>query len=316
MPHFYNDKSILKSDYKSRLLLVTWTGFAINLGLMIFKFVAGFLGHSQAIVADAVHSFSDLATDLAIIIGVTFWTAPPDETHPHGHRRIETVITFFMGVLLAMVAFGIIYNSIKTLHEPHASPPGIIALIAGITSIVLKEALYRWTVYVGKKIKSSAVVANAWHHRSDAFSSIPATLTIGGAIFLKGWYFLDHIGAIVVSMFILQASWKILYPAYRQIIDCGASDEEIELIKNITKNTSGILSVHHIRTRRLGAGIQADLHIQVDGNLTVDEGHRISENVKENLIAQGPDIIDAIIHLEPEGDPCESFIAEKNDKEK
>ena len=195
--------------------LVTWTGMLVNVLLSVFKIVAGYFGRSQTILADGFHSLSDTVTDIAIIVGVKYWCAPPDETHPHGHRRIETIITQFIGLVLAAVAVGISYRAIVTLHEMHSRPPEMIALIAGLVSIVSKEAIYQWTVFVSKKIRSSAVAANAWHHRSDAFSSIPAVIAVGVARIFPSWSFVDHVGAIIVSLFILQAAWKIVWPSLK-----------------------------------------------------------------------------------------------------
>jgi len=283
-----------------RIKIVTWVGMLTNILLSVFKMAAGYLGKSQTIFADGVHSLSDTATDLAVIVGVNYWYAPPDETHPHGHQRIETIVTQFIGIALVAVALGISYEAIVTLREMHSSPPDKIALIAALVSIASKEALYQWTVFVGKKIRSSALVANAWHHRSDAFSSIPAALAVGVALFYPSWSFVDHIGAIVVSLFILQAAWKIIWPSLKELADTGASHEVINEIERIVLSTQGVLSLHKLRTRKIGYGYQVDLHIQVEGSITVTEGHRISEEAKARLIQNGPNISDVIVHLEPQ----------------
>ncbi|MEJ2109834.1 MAG: cation diffusion facilitator family transporter, partial [Acidobacteriota bacterium] len=260
---------------------------------------AGYFGRSQTILADGFHSLSDTVTDVAILLGVKYWCAPPDEAHPHGHRRIETIITQFIGLSLAAVAVGISYKAITTLHEMHSGPPDVIALIAGIVSIAAKEILYRWTVFIGKKIQSSAIIANAWHHRSDALSSIPAVVAVGVARIFPSWAFVDHIGAIVVSLFIIQAAWKIIWPSLKELADTGASPELTRDIENIILSTNGVLSVHKIRTRKTGHGYQVDLHIQVNGNITVIEGHNISENAKARVIQKCKNILDVIVHLEP-----------------
>jgi cation diffusion facilitator family transporter len=279
---------------------VTWIGMAVNVLLSGLKIVAGYLGGSQTILADGVHSLSDTVTDVALIVGVNYWYAPPDETHPYGHRRIETIITLLIGIALATVAVGIAYKALATLHEMHSRPPELIALIAALVSIVCKEALYQWTVVVGKRIKSSAVVANAWHHRSDAFSSIPAALAVAVARFVPDWSFVDHVGAIIVSLFILQAARKIMWPSLKELADAGAPPETCREIERLVRATPGVVSVHKIRTRQIGYGYQVDLHIQVVGKITVIEGHDISENVKAGLIQNGPSIVDVIVHLEPQ----------------
>ena len=278
---------------------VTWVGMILNVLLSAFKVAAGVIGHSQAVVADGVHSLSDTMTDVAILIGVRYWSAPPDETHPHGHSRIETVITVFIGLILAGVAVGLGRNAIVTLTSRHGDPPGVIALVAALVSIVSKEAIYRWTVIVGRRAKSPALVANAWHHRSDGLSSIPAAIAVAVAQFFPQWYFLDHVGAIIVTIFILQAAWSIAWPALKELTDAGADPESCAEIQAISLSVPGVKSVHKIRTRKMGYGLAVDLHVQVDAALSVQEGHNISETVKRLLRETGPDVVDVITHLEP-----------------
>lgn len=302
-------KRELTSDARSDLALhvrevklVTWVGMVINILLSAFKVAAGTIGASQAVVADGVHSLSDMTTDLAVLIGVRYWSAPPDESHPHGHRRIETVITFLIGLVLAAVAVGISYNAIVTIGVEHKKTPDLIALAAALASIVSKEAIYQWTRLVGRKVRSPALIANAWHHRSDALSSIPAAAAVGGAIYNPKWYYLDHIGAVLVSFFILHAAWKIAWPALKELTDHGAPEDVSNRIKEICMSTDGVITIHKMRTRRIGPGLQVDLHIQVKESLSVREGHEISERVKMRLKRDGPDVVDVITHLEPYDD--------------
>jgi len=274
-------------------------GLVVNLVLSALKFAAGVVGNSQAVVADAVHSLSDTVTDVAVLVGVRFWAKPPDECHPHGHRRIEFLVTIFIGLLLAAVALGLCYNAITTLHQVGINPPGAIAFFAAALSILVKEILYRWTISVGREIKSTALIANAWHHRSDSLSSIPAALAVAGAAFSPRLSFLDRLGAIVVSMFILQAAWKIVRPSLEQLVDQGAPEEIRRGIEQLAWATPGVQEVHAIRTRHIGSGIEVDLHVLVDPRLTVEEGHRISEEVKRRLIDYVSDVVDVVVHLEP-----------------
>lgn len=278
---------------------VTGAGIVANLFLSALKFVCGIVGSSQAIVADAVHSLSDTTTDAAILVGVSYWSAPADEGHPHGHRRVETFVTLLIGALLAGVAAALIYNAVTTLGEEHARPLGWIAFGAALVSIVSKEILYRWTVAVGKRIKSSAVMANAWHHRSDSLSSIPAALAVLGAKIHPAWAFLDHMGAVVVSIFIFQAAWQIARPALGELVDAGAPEQDRERIRAIAMETDGVRQVHAIRTRYVGSGLQVDLHVLVDSAITVRRGHEISGAVKHGLLAEGPDVVDVVVHVEP-----------------
>ncbi len=278
---------------------VTWTGLFVNLALSMLKFAAGFWGHSQAVIADALHSFSDSTTDIAVIIGSYFWSRPPDDTHQHGHHRVETFITFFIGFILLLAGIGIGWNAIITLHETDTRPPSWIAAMAAAISIIVKEILYRWTSRASKRVKSTALAANAWHHRLDAISSIPILIAVTGAILMPAWAFLDHAGAIIVSIFIVQAAIRILWPIFREILDVAAPEEICKQIEAICLDHEGVKEVHKIRTRYIGMNLQADLHIIVDGATTVFDGHHISGSVKDKILKNVPAVIDVLIHIEP-----------------
>jgi len=278
---------------------VTWIGLIVNLLLAGLKLAAGLLANSQAVVADAVHSLSDGATDVAILVGVRYWSAPPDETHPHGHRRIETAVTLLISALLAAVAVALGYRAVATIHERHAGGPGPAALGAAALSVVCKEVLYRWSVAAGKRVRSPALVANAWHHRSDAFSSLPAVLAVAGSMINPSWGFLDHVGAVVVAVIILQAVFHIGWPALAELMDAGAGEEARRRIEAIALATEGVERVHAIRTRRVGSAIAVDLHVLVDGDISVRDGDAIADAVRDRLLADGPNLADIVIHLEP-----------------
>lgn len=302
--------AVMPSTERDRLnagtvMHVTWIGLFVNVALSAGKLLAGIFGRSQAMVADAVHSMSDCVTDVVVLVGVRYWSKPPDASHPHGHKRIETIVTTIIGLALAGVGAGIIYIALVTLKDAPITPR-IIAFIAALVSIAVKEGLYRWTVAVGKRIKSSAMVANAWHHRSDAFSSIPAAIAIAGAVLIPSWQFLDHVGAIVVSAFIFQAAWSISWPALKQLMDVGAPQKVCDRIKAIALNTPGVKVVHALRTRYIGSDLQMDVHVLVDGEISVTEGHDIAEEVKRRILADGPDVIDVTVHIEPLEDGDES----------
>ena len=278
---------------------VTWIGLFVNLFLSGLKFVAGVYGRSQALIADAVHSLSDSTTDIAVIAGSHYWSRPPDEDHPYGHRRLETVVSVFIGVVLIAAGSGIGWQALSTLHEKHGSPPGWIAVLAAFVSIVFKELIYRWTAAAGRRVKSSALAANAWHHRTDAISSLPVLVAVGGAKLFPSWSFLDHVGAAVVSLFILHAAIKIIWPGISELIDVGAPKEIQKKIKTITLKNSGVKEVHKIRTRYISTSIQVDMHIVVDGTITVREGHGIADDVKDRIIAEIPEVLDVIVHVDP-----------------
>jgi cation diffusion facilitator family transporter len=278
---------------------VTVWGLVVNLALCAVKFSFGILGASQALVADAVHSLSDTLTDIAVLIGVKYWSAPADRTHPHGHGRIETLITLFIGLALAVVGVGLAYRAVITLQERHVASPRWIAFAAAVLSIVSKEALYQWTVHVGRRVKSSAMIANAWHHRSDAFSSVPVAVAILATRIHPAWGFLDHIATILVAAMILHAVWRITVPALNELVDAAADEESREKILAIALNTEGVQSLHALRTRHIGPGLGVDLHVLVDPNLNIREGHDIAGRVKERLLTLGPDVIDVLVHIEP-----------------
>jgi cation diffusion facilitator family transporter len=279
---------------------VTWIALFSNLLISAAKMAAGLLGNSQAIVADAVHSASDSVTDIAVLIGVKFWSAPADEKHPHGHRRIETLVSAAIGLVLVLVAAGIVWHAFRNLHQRHERGPEWIAFFVALLSIVGKEGLYRWSAAVGRRIRSPALVANAWHHRSDALSSIPAALAVLAARLLgPGWSMIDHVGAVIVALFILRAAWKIVKPALGELIDTGAPREELARIREIALETEGVCGVHALRTRYSGTGLQVDLHVGVAPELTVRKGHDISEEVKRRLVSDGPGVLDVVVHLEP-----------------
>ncbi len=278
---------------------VTWVGLWVNLFLAAIKFTAGIYGRSQALVADAIHSLTDLTTDIAVIAGSHYWSRPPDENHPYGHRRLETLVTVFIGVVLIAAGIGIGWKAISALQEKHASPPGWIAVAAALASIVCKESIYRWTAMTGRRVKSAALAANAWHHRTDAFSSIPVLIAVAGARVFPSWSFLDHLGAVVVSIFILHASIKIIWPGLSELIDVGAPKEIRKKIRNIALKNESVLQVHDIRTRYISSSIQVDLHIVVDGLITVRQGHDIADDVKARIIDRISEVLDVIVHVDP-----------------
>lgn len=284
---------------------ITWIGLAGNLSLAALKLMGGLLGRSHAVVADAVHSLSDSSTDVAILIGIGYWSKPPDTTHPHGHGRIETLFTVAIGGMLAAVAVGLAYNAFAGLTDPPEAPPGWIALGAALLSVFSKEGLYRWTVRVGRRIRSSVVVANAWHHRSDALSSVPVVLAVAGALLRPNWVMLDHLGAVVVSVFIFRAAAMIAWPALKELVDTGASPEMLERIADIALNVDGVERVHAIRTRRVGGRFHVDLHVLVDGAVSVRRGHDIAEEVQRCLIEDEGNLTDVVVHVEPLDDGVE-----------
>jgi cation diffusion facilitator family transporter len=279
---------------------VTWIGLAVNIALSILKFMAGLLGRSQALVADAVHSLTDTTTDVAVIIGSYYWARPPDSDHPYGHHRVETVVTLFVGFVLCAAGLMVGWEALRSLQGEPARQPKTIALIVAAVSIVGKEALYRWTAAVSRRIKSPALAANAWHHRTDAISSLPVFLAVGGAMLFPQWSLLDRVGAVVVAIFIVHAAFKIIWPGLRELVDAGAPTEICREIMALARQNPQVQQAHGIRTRYVGSRILVDLHVVVDGGLSVKEGHDIAEDVKHRILQNGPEVIDVSVHIEPE----------------
>ncbi len=278
---------------------VTYSGMFINILLSVLKIFTGLAGNSQAAVADGVHSLSDLSTDIAIIIGLKFWSAPPDSEHPYGHGRIETIVTLFIGLTLMIAGSAIGYDALITIRDPHIDKPELYAVSGIILSILLKEFLYRWTISVGKKIGSQAVIANAWHHRSDAFSSVMALISVSAAVLFPGLEFVDHIGAVVVSGFIVKVSFDILKRSFGELSDSGLCPDDIRQIRKLSMSVKGVKDVHAIRSRKYGSGSFIDLHVLVDDQMAVKEAHDIAEEVKFRIIKEGPAINDVVVHIEP-----------------
>jgi len=299
-----NNKAIL--SVADAVIRITWFGAVINLFLTGFKFFAGVVGHSSVLIADAVHSLSDLVTDFVILLGVRYWNRPADQDHPHGHAKIETLVTLFIGVVLALVGIGLIVNAVNSLIDivngnPPEHPPTPLALVAALVSIAIKEWLYRITVKVGMETKSSATIANAWHHRSDALSSIPAAAAVGACLlFGPAYVFLDPVGTVVVSFMILHVAWKITQPTFAALLDSGASELQCQAIADEIRSFAEVKDLHKLRTRYVGpTGLVVDVHVLVDPNMSVTEAHALSHRIEHKLSQGDENIIDVFVHVEP-----------------
>jgi len=287
------------ADTRRVVRRVTIAGMAVNLVLVGAKLAGGWFFRSQALLADAVHSLSDLATDLAVLFGVRYWSAPPDRAHPYGHGRIETLVSAFIGVALATVAGGLIWRAVESMRVGSEEVPELPAFVIALLSVALKEWIFVRTRRCAREVGSSALAANAWHHHSDALSSIPAAAAIAVAHFFPQLRFIDPVGALLVSLFILHAAWKITLPTLRELADTGLSEGETAELYRIVASVPGILGTHALRTRKVGSSMLVDLHILVDGSMSVREGHRLSHVVREKLEKSGMKITDVVVHLEP-----------------
>ena len=283
---------------------VTWIGSLVNFLLMAFKFVAGIVGHSSALVADAVHSLSDFATDIVVIVFVRISGKPEDEDHRYGHGKYETLATAIIGLALFAVGIGLLVGGATkvadVINGVILPAPSMVALIAAAVSIVSKEILYRYTVRVGKNLNSQAVVANAWHHRSDAFSSIGTLVGVGGAIFLgEKWRILDPIAAIVVSTFIIKVAIYLIKPCIDELLERSLPAETEKQILDIITSFPEVSSPHHLRTRRIGNHIAIEVHIRMDGQISLEDAHTVATEVERCLKEEfGPDTHIGI-HMEP-----------------
>ncbi len=286
-----------------KLKKVTFLGLGANIGLSAVKLIIGIMGNSQAVVADALHSFSDTSSDFVIIFGVKYWSAPPDQTHPFGHRKMESFVTIIIGLLLLGTAAGIGYHAVVSLMDPQPATLTWIVIIGPVLSIGVKEILFRVTYRVGLETRSSSVKANAWHHRTDALSSIPVLGAVGASLINPALAFLDQVGAILVCVFIIKVGLGILFDSLGELMDAGMSPKELADLETLIRKTTEVKGCHKIRTRKLAGSFYVDLHLEVNADLTVKKGHDISERVKETLMKTNDRIIDVMIHLEPAPGP-------------
>lgn len=289
---------------KKGIYRVTIVGSIINFILLLFKFFAGIMGHSAAMLADAVHSLSDFVTDIIVIVFVRISSKPEDEGHDYGHGKYETLATAIIGIALLFVGFGIFWNGASSiyhfLHGGALQKPGMLALIAALVSIVFKEALYHYTVFEGKKLNSQAVIANAWHHRSDALSSIGTAIGIGGAILLGNhWRVLDPIAAVVVSIFIMKVAIKLLIPCVDELLEKSLPADVEDEIQKIILSFPGVSSPHHLRTRRIGNYYAIEVHVRMNGNITLEEAHHTATAIENKLKEEFGKGTHVGIHVEP-----------------
>jgi cation diffusion facilitator family transporter len=278
---------------------VTLVGVLVNAFLILFKFLAGIFGQSQALIADAVHSVSDLFTDFVVLLGLRIGRKPPDERHHFGHARIETLASSIVGLALIATALYLGIKAIWNIHHHTEYHPTWLALVGAGASIALKETLYHYTVHTGRRIKSSAIVANAWHQRSDALSSVAVFLGVAGASIKPSWHILDSYAALCVSFLIIKVGLDILWGALREFIDTAPKPKILTKIRQCTLSVDGVIDMHDLRARTSGGLHQLELHIVVDGRLSVTEGHRIAKAVESCLAEEVADLDRIIIHVDP-----------------
>lgn len=270
----------------------------LNLALSLFKFIIGFVGHSQALVSDAVHSASDVVSTIAVMFGVNMSAKKSDSSHPYGHERIESIFSIILAMMLFITGLGIGITAIKTIISgAEIAIPEKITLVAAIISIAVKEWMYHFTKRTAIKIDSSSLLADAWHHRSDALSSIGSLIGIGGA--LLGFKICEPIASIVICIFIAKASIEIFMDAVNRLIDHACSDEEIEEIRKYIMEIDGVKRIDSLMTRRFGSKIYVDLEIAEDPDITLREAHDIAERVHDNIENKIENIKHCMIHVNP-----------------
>lgn len=283
---------------------VTLVGSAANVLLTVFKFMAGIVGHSAAMTADAVHSLSDLLTDAIVLVFVRISGKPEDCGHDYGHGKFETLATTIIGLALAAVAVGIGWKAIESMlfwyHGGTLPAPGMLALWAALVSVILKELVYQYTVRRSKVLNSPAVEANAWHYRSDALSSLGTMLGIGGAILLgERWTVLDPLAGLVVSFFILRVAWKLLKGGFDELMEASLPDEIEREILAIVTSFPDVRDPHHLRTRRIGSRYAIELHIRMDGSLPLAAAHARTCEIEQALKARFGEKTHITLHVEP-----------------
>ena len=279
---------------------VTWVGAVVNAVLIVLKLAAGIWGHSHALIADAVHSVSDLFTDIIVFVGFRMGRKGPDARHHFGHARIETLASFMVGMALIATALYLGIEAALNIYHRVECHPTHLALIGAGLSIILKEGLYHYTVRVGRRIKSNLIVANAWHHRSDSLSSVAVLIGVAGALIRPSWHALDAYAALLVSFFIVKVGLDTIRDSLREFTDTAPAQEVLDTIHSCATGVEGVMDMHDLRVRTSGGLYQMEAHIVVDGRLTVVEGHRIAKSVETCLLEEVPDLDRVIVHVDPD----------------
>jgi cation diffusion facilitator family transporter len=285
---------------------VTLIGSAVDFLLGVAKILVGWLAHSQALIADGLHSLSDLATDIVVLYAAKHAHREADEDHPYGHGRIETLATVGLGITLIAVAFGIGYDATRRMNEPDLLlAPGMLALAVAFVSVIAKEIIYQYTRNAALKLRSNMLMANAWHSRSDAISSIVVVIGVGGA--MMGYSYLDAVAAIAVAVMIAKIGFDLVRASTKELIDTALEPEVVDAIRKEISKVDGVRALHMLRSRRSGGDALVDLHVQVDPCISVSEGHQIGDTVRRRLMDRVDEVTDVTVHIDPEDDEQESL---------
>jgi cation diffusion facilitator family transporter len=280
---------------------VTWLGLVVNIVLGAVKIGVGVVLHAQALVADGLHSVSDVATDIAVLAGLRLSRRPPDANHHYGHRRVSTLVTVFIGVALLGSAGWIIYEAASTYGTPHPLGHPALAFWVAALSVAPKEALYRVTRAVGLRVGDSSIVANAWHHRTDAFTSIAAAVGLAGvAVGGPDWAFLDHLTAAILAAFLGVTAVRFIIDSMAELTDAAPNAAVVSRIEDVIATTPGVLGFHALRVRGLGGSLSLDVHILVEPDISVVEGHDLATSVERRLVDGDFNVVEAVVHIEPD----------------
>lgn len=307
--------SVSINKRERKIAAVTLKGSTVNIFLVIIKLIAGLLGHSAAMIADCIHSLSDLATDIVVLVLVRLSSRPRDADHDYGHGKYETLATAIIGVALMVVGLGICYSGVMKIYSAVRGdvlmPPEPVALIAAVVSVVMKEWTYRFTAKAAKNLDSSSLLANAWHHRSDALSSVGTTIGIGGAILLgRSWAVLDPIAAVIVSLLIINAAWKLICHSTGELLEQSLPPEEEAKMIRIAAEDPAVSCIHNLKTRRIGSNIAVDMHVRMPGEMPLYEAHEHATGIERRLKKEFGYGTFVSIHMEP----LKSFHSEGKEK--
>ena len=303
MTHHHSPQSPLSAvaERASEAQRATWVSVAVNLVMTVVQLIVGWLAHSQSLMAHGLHSFSDLLSDFLVIYASRQSAHPADQAHPYGHARVETAATLVLGTSLALIGSGILWESGMRLQHIEVLPAvELSALWVAIATVVSKEVLYRYLIRVAERLRSQLMIANALHTRADAASALVVVVGIGGA--LMGWSFLDLLAAALMGFMILRMGGELAWGALKELIDTGLEQTRVDAIRQTLLDTSGVLGLHALRTRRMAHQALVDAHVLVNSRISVSEGHRIAETARANVLRAHPDVLDVLVHIDPEDD--------------
>ncbi len=288
----------------------TWVSVAVNLIMTVVQIVVGWLAHSQSLLAHGLHSFSDLLSDFLVIWASRQSAHPADEKHPYGHARVETAATLALGISLVLIGGGILWESgLRLQHVETLAAVQLSAFWIALATVLAKEALYRYLIRVAERLRSQMLIANALHTRADAASALVVVVGIGGA--LLGWSFLDLLAAALMGFMILRMGAELAWGATKELIDTGLDQAQVEAIAQSLRSTPGVLGLHALRTRRMAHQALVDAHVQVDPRISVSEGHRIAELARARVLRDHPEVLDVLVHIDPEDDVDPDLTAAK-----